>query len=380
MKNNYYIIFDTNITWGNPLPKDFYELKAYIDSTGLNIALCLPETVKEELKKKIIFDLREARDKYQSSIKELDKFGYLGLQSIKNIEIDEEIIKAKLDQLLKENGLEILDIPYTKINWRKIHEKAVYYLPPFEAKEKEKGFKDSVIAETIFAALESFERNATKIFVCKDGALKKYVASKTKNLLIYESIKDLESHLKADIQKIGNIDEFIKQADEIFYVQIHDIEFFGKRIDFKSFLYEKFADILNGYNISYSTTGSLSEVEKYLNKLTILPGDIIKLTERPFFVKKEKNIFYWESRVALSRLFAIPEFVHETIAYDFNFLVTWKTVLKDSKLEKPELINVEFIDCTTSPDIRSIFPGISDFHIYPASIDENKLTLNRKER
>lgn len=368
MKKNYYIIFDTNVVWGEPLQKDFLEFKKYISSTGLKIGLYLPETVKEEFKKKILFKLRGAVEKYQFSINALKKFDYLQVQNGKKIEIDEDLIKKKLDILLKDNGLEIIPVPYAKINWEKLLEQAVYYLPPFE--QNEKGFKDSIIAETILAAIESFDDNSTKIFVCNDKVLRNYIASKNKELLIYESIKDLESKLRADIQKIGNIDELVKQADELFYVEIHDINFFGQGIDFKSYLYDKFPSVLKGYNISYDTTDPLPEIEKYLGSIAMLDGEAIKIKGNPLFVKKEGNVFFWESNVSISRNFFLSlselKLVNGKIEYDLNFTIKWKAVIDNSKLVKPELIDLAYIDHTVTENISRIIPGVTNFNIYPS--------------
>lgn len=376
IKKNYYIIFDTNVVWGKPLQRAFLDFKKFITSTGLKIGLYLPETVKEEFKKKTLFELREVAEKHNSAVIALKKFDYLQLQSTSELTIDENFVKQKLDDLLETNGFEIIPVPYDQINLGKILEQAVYYLPPFERNEK--GFKDSIIAETILAATKSFDDNATKIFVSNDDVLREYVASLDEGLLVYESIKDLESRLRADIQNIGNIEELINQADELFYVELHGISFFGHKNDFRSLIHEKFPNLLNGYTISYDTTDPLPEIEKRLSKTFLVGDETLKIRGNPFFVKKEGNVFFWESRVALSRNFQIPisdtELSNEKIEYDLDFVIRWKTIENNSKLTTPKLMGIEYLGHKVTKDISRILPGITAFNIYPSETVRQEIT------
>jgi hypothetical protein len=378
IKKNYYIIFDTNVVWGKPFQKVFLEFKDYVASTGLKIGLYLPETVKEEFKKKTLFELREVAEKHNSAVIALKKFNYLNLQNTKAFSIDENLVKQKLDDLLVKSGFEIIPVPYDQIDLEKILEQAVYYLPPFERNEK--GFKDSIIAETIVAATKSFDDNATRIFVSNDSKLRGYVASLDKGLLTYESIKDLESRLRADIQHIGNIEEFINQADELLYVELHGVSFFGHKNDFRSLLHEKFPNLLNGYTISYDTTDPLPETEKRLSKTVPIGGEALKIRGNPFFVKKEGNVFFWESGVALSRNFQIPtsesDLSNEKIEYDLDFVIRWKTVEGDSKLMAPELMEIKYFGHTVTKDLGKILPGITAFNIYPSKAVRQEITYH----
>lgn len=378
MKKHYYIIFDTNVIWGKPVQKNFLELKKYIDSSGLEVGLYVPDTVKEEFKKKTLFEFKDVLEKYNSAINTLSKFEYLKTHKLKSIDIDEIAIKKKLEKILHDNGLEVLEVPYSKIDFKKILEKATYYYPPFE--KNEKGFKDSVIAETIFSAVENFDKSGTKIFVCNDNNLRTFVESQNKNLLVYGSINEALSRIKGDEEEIGDIDNLVNEADEMFYIQIRDVDFFNESIDVIDFLHKKFPEETGGYTVAYSTTGDVSQFEKYLSKLSSMDDEEVVIKGRPFYLKKEDDWFFWENKINLSKTFLLrlsdsPN-VYEVVRYNLFFTVHWKALLVGSHFESPELMEVKYTTSSVEHDIGRFFPEISNFNIYPSEVNRFETTYS----
>jgi hypothetical protein len=78
--------------------------------------------------------------------------------------INEEVLGSRVDDAIKrqmeQHGLCELGIATEKVNWNEVINSAVLKLPPFEAGEKEKGFRDALILEAFSQLAEAAPKSS----------------------------------------------------------------------------------------------------------------------------------------------------------------------------------------------------------------------------
>src|SRR5204862_86291 len=85
-----------------------------------------------------------------------------------NLNITESVIVSQIEQLISKQlgdvGIEVLKLDIDKVDWSRVIDDSVYRLPPFEKGDKEKGFRDLVVLETV---LQLVETSPTTPRVCR---------------------------------------------------------------------------------------------------------------------------------------------------------------------------------------------------------------------
>ena len=204
-----------------------------------------------------------------------------------NLNITDDILASRVDDAIEKQlgELEIskLNIDITKVDWENLMHRSVNRHPPFEHSDKEKGFRDALIAETF---LQLVKQSPVTPNICRlaivtgDGLLKEYITSSTpdtKNVRILSAINELESLINTLVSEVTEefVAVFKKKADDFFFVQEN-----------KATLYYKKA-LRDKIKASYGD--QLKEVPSeglFRENGTFWIAD-------PVFVKKERQRIFW---------------------------------------------------------------------------------------
>ena len=143
-----------------------------------------------------------------------------------------EDVKNKIDRWLKARRADVEPVPFSSIDWTRLAEDAIWRRPPFvedsKNSDQEKGFRDTLILETLYAACKKKTgvAGAHIAFLCHDKLLRstaEQVLNSYQNFSAYESVDHLASYLKLTQEKLT--EEFIKG------IQGHAIEKFYSATD-----------------------------------------------------------------------------------------------------------------------------------------------------
>ena len=282
------VFFDTNVIYNSSsselLTKETSELiERYSTPTDIKISWHLPEIVMDERR----FQMRKKGFELLLPIRKLEKL--LG----HNLMIDEQIICDRVNDAIDKNvirhNIEIEKLAIEKVQWQEIINKASFRLPPFEDGDKEKGFRDALVLETVLQVIEKSPVSAKScriVFITNDKLLSNAFVSKTvsrKNVNLLPSISDLESLINVLDSQIKEdlVNEISQHAKELFFLPAVENTLYYK---------EKIGDIIN---------------QKFGEKLSEYPQSANRRENvqwwigNPGFVKKIKQRVYWKTPITI---------------------------------------------------------------------------------
>lgn len=141
-------------------------------------------------------------------------------------EVMEDRITSKINKTIDELGLEVCQLDTTSVNWEEIIERSAHRHPPFEkSTEKEKGFRDAIIATTFLQEIERSpvtSRSCLLVFVSGDKRVREYIQEKTisaNNVRVLETLDELKSFLNAIASEVTEefLDNLYPKAKNIFH-------------------------------------------------------------------------------------------------------------------------------------------------------------------
>lgn len=250
------IVFDTNVIYtgssSDLFKKEIKELLEKNSSkTDIKLSWNFPEIVINERR----FQMRKKGFELLPSIMKLERI--LG----HNLNITEQIIISRINETIskqiEQNGINILEVDTTRVNWGNIIFKACNRVPPFEDSEKEKGFRDSLILETVLQLIESSPTAKSIcriIFITNDKLLQDAFVNNTKeiaNVKLLTSLDELESLLNVLSSETTEelINLIIEKAADLFFrsdkSNREDTIYVKENIHKK--IMEKFSDQLNNF-------------------------------------------------------------------------------------------------------------------------------------
>ena len=311
------IVFDTSII---KTDSENYLLRKEVadivqDSSrhkNLEIKWFLPEMVILERR----FQMRKEVTKVTpiSNIKKLEKF------FDRKLNITEEAIDNRIKEIvdgeIKKLGISVLPLKVNDVNWNQVIFDAAFRKAPFELSEKEKGFRDAVICETVCQLASSSD--VTTVMVVGDGLLKQAIElrrSKIRNLQVKGSIDELNSLINtlASEWKEEFILEIQKNATKLFFQQ-DDKDSIFYRENIRSQIEAKFKQELEAFpkGANYIAKGTW-EVQPAI------------------FLRKEGDKVHWANRIQIQSM------AYKTIVY-------FESPTLSDLLNKP---NISVIDTST---------------------------------
>lgn len=196
-------------------------------------------------------------------------------------------VDKAIEASIQELGFNVSDIDVSDVDWHELISRSVNRTPPFEDNEKEKGFRDSVIAHSFFQLYKvspSTPNICRLALVSEDKRLREYVSELTKgskNVRILSSLDELESLINTLVSSIPEefAAELTDKASELFFEKENQ----------KTFYYKQGV----GDRIK----------EQYSEELKSSPLDGFHKNDKtwwisnPVFIKKDKSRIYWTSSV-----------------------------------------------------------------------------------
>ncbi len=133
----------------------------------LRVRFYLPSIVRDER----IYQMRKKADSYLPKLEKIELLlGHnLGIAS----HLLHDRIARVVEEQVEELGLEVVEITSGSVEWAAVLAAAAFRLPPFEASDKEKGFRDAMILETACQVASRLKPSARCqfVFIASDNLL-----------------------------------------------------------------------------------------------------------------------------------------------------------------------------------------------------------------
>jgi len=334
---------------------------------SVEVKWLLPKMVVSERRHQMLLAAKALNPK----IAELEKL--LGHNLGFNDDVLAERIDSKINKVIVELGIDICDIDSSSVDWDELIDRSAKRMPPFEISgDKEKGFRDAIIATTFLQQHKKSPvtaRACLLIFISGDERLREYVQEKTaeaKNVRILDSLDELKSLLNSIASEISEeyLNEISAKAKLIFYD-------FSKNEG----LYSS-SDVIEGIFAKFST-----EIEK-IN--AAFPESRSKLESviigEQTFIKKIGQTVFWSHEIILKfqilvggndtlvnpaayaailggrllgdSLLGKAASVERIVSYvTTTFAVEWQhQITTKGNISKPKINSIDFIGHTFSSD------------------------------
>lgn len=277
------VVFDTNAIFNAHadylLSLDVATLiDRHSDHVDIAIEWCIPDIVMRERRYQMTskaFDLTGA-------IRKLERL--IGV----NLNITEDTLKADvqraIERQIEKYKLTLLKLDTQRVPWETVIENSVSRRPPFQAGEKEKGFRDALILECLVQLVECSPvspKTCRIAFVTSDGALQEAARSRLANrgnVRIIGSPEELSSLINTIDSSVT--EEYISPLKE----KAHNL--------IKENLYSKF-DL------------NRTLEEKFYNELVAVPAGADAVLIRGMlltstgFIRKEGQRIFWATRLKI---------------------------------------------------------------------------------
>jgi hypothetical protein len=210
-----------------------------------------------------------------------------------NLNITKDIIKNRVkeavDEQIAKYKIQVFFLDTTKVDWERLTLDAVYRQPPFEIGEKEKGFRDALIAETFMQIVDSSAKTPKKCrvaLVTGDKLLSETIEGRIaerKNIRILSSNEELIGLINTLVSEVS--EEFVariqEQANKYFFIKADESTLYYKE-EIKKQIQEKFSDELH----ALPPGGDRRE-------------NVTWRISKPRFLKKEGQRVYWITRITV---------------------------------------------------------------------------------
>jgi hypothetical protein len=287
------VVFDANALYVTPnnigsatdlVRPEIANIIAEARYPDLDIHWYLPEIVRHERQ----YQMQVEALKLRFPINRIERL--LGHNLLLTDQILLDHVKAKLEEKEKELGLQEIKLDHSLVDWSKLILAAAYREPPFEVGEKEKGFKDALVAESFLQLLAASPRTPSVcrvILVTADKLLAEAVNERmadSPNASVLASVEELKGLINTIVSNVG--EDFIAQikpkAAKLFFISSEEKETVYYR--------EKIRERLTG---------------KFESELEARPqGTGFRLNgkwfiDQPNFSRKEGRRVFWTSRIEI---------------------------------------------------------------------------------
>ena len=240
-------------------------------------------------------------------------------------------VNRAINNSIKECGFQIATIDTDQIDWNNLISRSLRRDPPFEAKEGEKGFRDSIIAHS-FLHLHKISPTTPNVcrlaLISEDQRLKEYVSELTndsKNIRMLSNLDELESLINTLVSTISEefAAELTQKAGKLFFEKENNKSFY-----YKENIGEK---IREQYSKEFSNT-IISGHSRSSGTWWI---------SNPVFIKKERQRIHWITTVE-------PEFEIYHYERDDTYQNTLSSLPLPESLRSPHTNKGLSMDLSTS--------------------------------
>jgi len=282
------IVFDTSFLYTKSehyfFKKEVSELiSANNGHKDIDIKWYVPEVVKHERQ----YQMTQKAIELLPAIQRLEKL--LG----HNLNITEDIVITRVKEAINKQ-FDVLKIhtgnlDVEKVEWEKIIFNSVFRQPPFEAGDKEKGFRDSLVAEAFLQLVAKSPKTAKScrlVLLTEDKLMTEAVSEKIKgatNVRVLPSIEELK----------GLINTLVSEADETFINSIQEKckQYFFQKENKETLYYKEEVRKLINDSFGEQLKEKPKGCETRDNGTWYIGG--------PQFIKKEGQRIFWATRITV---------------------------------------------------------------------------------
>ena len=353
------VIPDTNILWYKEksvaVNPEFDSFWNEFSATS-NLELVIPDVVKGEL----LFQ------QSSSAIKLMNKASdcFTEISSITNYKYNHKIttnrvkkqVETRFDKWIKTKKATIEPAPTSNIDWNSLINNAIWREPPFESDAKntgnEKGFRDSIILETVVEYCRHDEGEKLIAFICNDFLLRTTAEKRMKHdnrFSAFESIEDFESYLKLQHEKLTDkfIKSLLKKASVKFF-KSGDESCLSRQGNLIKQIENKYKDYTNNPSLSEKHVG-LFDLTPSSTSWSPTKNGQYWIANTQFKKITANNIYHWSTEVTFVRQYfhqpkglmdlAIPE---KSKVLILPFVVSWTAkVTRDGKFRDSAISDIE---------------------------------------
>jgi hypothetical protein len=292
-KSQLRVVFDTNALYvtspgfgsaSDLVRQEIANLIAEARYPDLDIFWYLPESVRHERQ----YQMQVEALKLRAPINRIERL--LGHNLALTDAVLLERVKVNIEEKEKQLGLVEIKLDHGLVDWAKLTHAAAYRNPPFEAGEKEKGFRDALVAESFFQLLASSPKTpdlCRVVLITSDGRLTEAVRGRiadSRNASILANIEELRGLINTIVSNVG--EDFIAllkpKAAKLFFTSSGD----EGTLIYTQKIIEKLK-------------------EKFKSELEIRPEGTAFRNNRTWFIdslnfsRKEGRRIFWKSRIDL---------------------------------------------------------------------------------
>jgi len=191
------------------------------------LRLALPEIVKGERIYQMFRAAQNFRESAERNVELVAKVTASITVRLPGFTKIRQAVENRFDDWVTAMGIEIIPVPYSRINWPRVVNDAIWrvspFIPPNEDKDVEKGFRDCLIVETLDELVQS-NRGEQIVFITKDRLLREATIARfqPKRFAAYEDLSAFHAYLKLtheQAEKVQNaiIQKIIQKAPSVFY-------------------------------------------------------------------------------------------------------------------------------------------------------------------
>jgi len=283
------VVFDTNVLWtgsaSDLLKQEVIDvIRANSEHSDLTISWYLPDIVRHERQ----FQMLAQSLELLPSIRKLERLLGHNLNITK--QIIENRVKDAVENQVQDLGINIISLDTARVNWNDVMLSAAYRRPPFSQGEKEKGFRDALLAED-FLQLVADSPVTPKVcrigLVTNDGLLSETIKQRTQshsNVRILSSLEELKSLINTLAAEVS--EEFVAKIQakaQAYFFEVDQKESIYYKEDIRRIVQEKFKKQLRavpeGAHVRENGTWYITP---------------------PRFLKKQGQRVSWASRISVS--------------------------------------------------------------------------------
>jgi hypothetical protein len=290
-KSQLKVVFDTNALYVTPtspgsasdlLRDEVVNLIVESKYPELDILWYLPEVVRHERQ----YQMETEALKLRGPINRIEKLLGHNLALTDRTLLDH--VKTKIEEKEKELGLQEIKLDHASVDWSSLIHAAVYRKPPFQAGEKEKGFRDALVAESFMQLLSTSPKTPDAcrvVLISADALLSEALnerVSSYSNASVLAGVEELKGLINTLVSNVSEdfIEKLKPKAARFFFVSAEDKDTLYYKEKIGDRIRETFANELkkNPEGTAFRTNGTW-----YLSG--------------PNFLRKEGRRIFWTSRV-----------------------------------------------------------------------------------
>lgn len=293
------VFFDTSVIY-TQVASDLFkpEVAEFLvtpnNDPELQVTWYLPEVVKAERE----YQMNARAVELLPGLAKLERV--LGHQLGINPEVVKERIASTIQKQLTANKVALANLDPAQVPWTAVIDAAVNRKPPFQPGEKEKGFRDAMIAETFLQEADRSPRTPSlclMVLVSEDELLREAVKLRTasiKNVRVLADLDELKGLMNTLSSEVS--EEYVEE------LRVKAAALFWTTPDDKTTLY-------------YTAEVGKQINDQFAAELTAIPEGILRvntkmnyITSTPNFVRKEGPTLRWATKIRVDQeLFRRPK-------------------------------------------------------------------------